>query len=353
MGASNEKMVKLNQLQREAEANRTMLQSLLQRSKETIDQKELQTSNAEIISQASIPFSPSFPPTTLIVVLATLVGIGSGILVALLVENLDRTFRTSDEVEEYTGFPTLALIPTVRGRSRPAKHVIEKPQSTFSGSLRTLNTHLSLGGVAEGAASRVLMFTSALPGEGKSRISSSFAQLTANEDGKRVILLDLDWRRPSLHRLFNQSSTAGLTNLLNGEISAEQAVYQDPASGAHIMFAGDVAGRNQGHGLWIERLRMLLYTLSRHYDLIILDAPPAMVAPEVLHLARLVDSTIFVVKWATTPKRIVSREIRNLCSAGGHLAGVVLSQVNPRRYQKYGYSDAGYLNHRYFIQNTG
>jgi len=353
MGLSNEKMVRLNELEREAEANRTMLQSLLQRSKETVGQQSLQTSNAEIISRASVPFSPSFPPTTLIVVLAALTGIGCGVLVALLVENLDRTFRSSEEVEEYTGFPTLALVPTIGMRQRSPKHVIEKPMSTFSGSLRTLNTHLALGGTGNDETSQVLMFTSALPGEGKSRISSSFAQLTASEDGKRVILLDLDWRRPSLHRLFNQTPQNGLTNLLSGEISAEQAVYQDPESGVHMMFAGDAAGRNLGHGLWIERLRMLLYTLSRHYDLIVLDAPPAMVAPEVLHLARLVDSTIFVVKWATTPKRIVSRQIRNLCNAQANLAGVVLSQVNARRYQKYGHSDAGYLNHRYFSQDMG
>lgn len=351
MGLSNEKMVKLNQLDREAEANRTMLQSLMQRSKETVDQRGIQTSNAEIISHARVPFGQSYPPVTLILVLATLTGIGCGVLAAMLVENLDRTFRTSDEVEDYTGFPLLALVPRIKGRHKPSKHVVENPQSTFNESLRTLNTHLALG-AADGSASRVLMFTSALPGEGKSRISSSFAQLTAREDGKRIILLDLDWRRPSLHRMFNKSPTVGLTNLLNGDIPPEQAVYRDPASGAHIMFAGDVAERNQGHGLWIERLRMLLYTLSRHYDLIVLDAPPAMVAPEVLHLARLVDRTIFVVKWATTPKGIVSREMRNLCNAGGRIAGVVLSQVNPRRYRKYGYADAGYLNHRYFIQDT-
>ena len=195
------------------------------------------------------------------------------------------------------------------------------------------------------------MFTSALPGEGKTRISSSFAQLMATE-GKRVILLDLDWKRPNLHRMFNQAPGAGLADLLNGDITPDQAVYHDPASGAHVMFAGNV-GRFPGYVAWIERLRMLLYTLSRHYDLIVLDTSPALLAPEVLHLARLVDRTILVVKWASTPRRVVSSEIRNIYSVGGRIAGVVLSQVNPRRYRKYGYDDAGYLSPRHLVHTTG
>jgi uncharacterized protein involved in exopolysaccharide biosynthesis/Mrp family chromosome partitioning ATPase len=351
MGQSNDKSVKLRELEREALANRTMLQTLVQRSKETVDQRDIQTPNAEIISYATVPLSPSFPPVTLILVMATLVGTGVGILLALLLENLDRTFRTSEEVEEYTGLPSLALVPIIKGRHKGPGHVVKKPYSTFTGSLRMLNARLSLGNENSAAPGGVMMFTSALPGEGKTRISSSFAQLMATE-GQRVILLDLDWKRPSLHRMFNQPPGAGLSDLLNGDITPEQAVYHDPASGAHVMFAGNV-GRFPGYVAWIERLRMLLYTLSRHYDLIVLDTSPALLAPEVLHLARLVDRTILVVKWASTPRRVVSSEIRNLYSVGGRIAGVVLSQVNPRRYRKYGYDDAGYLNPRHLVHTTG
>ncbi len=351
MGQSNDKSVKLRELEREAQANRTMLQTLMQRSKETVDQRDIQTSNAEIISYATVPLGPSFPPVPLILVMATLVGSGIGILLALLLENLDRTFRTSEEVEEYTGLPSLALVPIIRGRSKGPGHVVKKPYSTFTGSLRMLNARLSLGNENSATPGGVMMFTSALPGEGKTRISSSFAQLMATE-GQRVILLDLDWKRPSLHRMFNQAPGAGLADLLNGDITPEQAVYTDPASGAHVMFAGNV-GRFPGYVAWIERLRMLLYTLSRHYDLIVLDTSPALLAPEVLHLARLVDRTILVVKWASTPRRVVSSEIRNLYSVGGRIAGVVLSQVNPRRYRKYGYDDAGYLNPRHLVHTTG
>jgi len=350
MGQSNEKTVRLRELEREAEANRSMLQALLQRSKETVDQSEIQTPNAEIISHATVPLSPSFPPVTLMIVLSALVGLGAGTLLALLLENLDRTFRTAEEVEEYTGLPSLALVPILRGRHKGPEHVVQKPYSTFTGSLRMLNARLSLGSENVVTPGGVMMFTSALPGEGKTRISSAFAQLMATE-GQRVILLDLDWKRPSLHRMFNQPLGAGLADLLNGDITPEQAVYQDPSSGTHVMFAGNV-GRFPGYAAWIERLRMLLYTLSRHYDLVVLDTSPALVAPEVLHLARLVDKTILVVKWASTPRRVVSGEIRNLYGVGGRIAGVVLSQVNPRRYRKYGYDDAGYLNPRHLVHTA-
>lgn len=351
MGQSNEKTVRLNQLEREAEANRTMLQSLLQRSKETASQQEIQTSNAEIISRATVPLGPSFPPTTLILLLATLAGAGCAVLVAFLVENLDRTFRTADEVEEYTGLPSLALVPTIKtkARHRPAEHVVRQPHSPYTGSLRMLNARLTPHS-DNPPPSQVLMFTSSLPGEGKSRISSSFSQLMAAE-GQRVIVLDLDWKRPSLHRMFNQPSGVGLADLLNGDITPEQAVYRDPASGVHALFAGNV-GRMPGNAAWVERLRLLLYTLSRHYDLIVLDTSPCLVAPEVLHLARLADRIVLVVKWASTPKRVVSTGVRTIYGVGGKIAGVVLSQVNARRYQGYGFDDAGYLHHRYLVQDA-
>jgi uncharacterized protein involved in exopolysaccharide biosynthesis/Mrp family chromosome partitioning ATPase len=350
MGQANEQTLKLQDLEREAQANRTMLETLLRRSKETIDQQHIQTSDAEIISRASVPLRPSFPPTNLILLLAAIAGLGGGVLLALLVENLDQTFRTGDEVEEYTGLPSLALVPMVRKRRRPAEHVVQKPYSNFTGSLRMLGARLFL---ASGTSSKpgLIMFTSALPGEGKSLISSSFAQLMAL-DGRRVIILDLDWKQPNLHRMFGQSRGVGLADLLNGDITPKQAVFRDRQSGAHVMFAGNV-GQIRENTAWFERLRLLLDTLSRHYDVIILDTSPVLVAPEVLYLARLVSKTVLIAKWGSTPRRVVASELKSLLRAGAPVAGIVLSQVDPRRYNQYGYGDAGYLRPRHLGLDAG
>ena len=113
MGDANEETVKLHQLQREAEANRTMLVALLQRSKETVDQQSLLVPDARVISKADVPLSPSFPPSTLILVLTTFAGLGCSVLLALLLEGIDQTFRAREDVEHETGLPVLALVPSV------------------------------------------------------------------------------------------------------------------------------------------------------------------------------------------------------------------------------------------------
>lgn len=349
MGVSNEKSVKLRELEREAQANRSMLDTLLLRSKETVDQQGIQTANTEIISRASVPFGPSFPPTTVILVLSLLVGGGVGILLAIALENFDQTFRTGEEVEDYVGLPVLSLVPTMKSRRRAPEYVVKEPHSPFTNSLRMLATKLLLESGSARMA-RLIMFTSALPGEGKSQISSSLAQVLGLE-GLRVAVLDLDWRQPSLHKLFGRPLGPGVADILHGRAKPEDVVHRDRKTGVDVFFAGsdDVI---RGNPASLERLRTLLSAFSKRYDVVILDTPPAVVSPEVLHLARLVERTIFVVRWAVTPRRMVANEIKNFLRTGGAVAGIVLSQVNVRQYSQYGDAGAAYLQHRYLAQNA-
>jgi succinoglycan biosynthesis transport protein ExoP len=348
VGQSNEESVTLNELDRVAEAQRGMLESLLKRSSEMVEQRGLQTADSAVISRAGVPLLPSFPPTNLVMVLAAFVGIGAGVLLALLLENLDQTFRTSEELEEYLGMPAMALLPRVEKSRRQIGHVVRNPYSTFTDGLRMLSARLTLGQEGD-ALPKLIMFTSALPAEGKSFSSSAFAQLLAM-DGRRVIILDLDWKKPNLHRLFGQRPGPGIVDLLNRDITPEQAVYHDPQSGADVMFAGNV-GQVRGMSTRIEWLRLLLHTLSRHYDVVILDAPPVMFSPEVLHLAPLVDKTILAVKWGTTPRRVVAAELKSLLRAGVRQPGIILTQVDPKRYDRYSYEDSGFFRHRYLVND--
>ena len=349
LGTANTKTIRLRELERQAETARNMLSNLMTRSQELVSQPNVSGSDAVVISRAGVPLAPSFPPTVLIVILAAAVGFVASVLVALLLENLDQTFRTGEEIEEYTGLPALALLPRVEKKQRRVGHVVRNPYSSFTEGLRMLGARLSLG-EGETDLPGLVMFTSALPGEGKSFTASSFAQLMALE-GRRVILLDLDWRKPMLHKLFGQPSGPGLVELLNREVDAERAIYRDPQSGTHVMFTGNV-GRVRSLGARIEYLRMLLKTLSRHYDVIILDTPPVMFSPEVLYLARLAEKIVLNVKWASTPRRAVASEIKNLMRAGAPTPGIVLSQIDPKRYNKYSYEDAGYLRHKYLTSDV-
>ena len=343
MGAMNQKSVKLHQLENEAEASRALFQSLLQRSKETAASESLHSPDATLISAASIPDGPTYPPSKIILIIAALGGAGLGALLALLTENLDRTFRTSQDVEDMTGFPALALVPALGWRDRKRSHVLRDPDSPFSESLRSLYAKLLLSGTRH-RSPKVVMLTSATPEEGKSRIGYSLAQLVAYA-GRRVVIIDCDWKRPTLHKLFNASGQPGLAELLRGDASPDEAVHQDPVSGAHAIFAGSVKP-NAHDILRFERLPMLLETLARHYDLIIVDTPPVLAGAEVVHLARMMDSILFVVKWGATHRAVAMNGLRQIVDARGPVAGVVLSQVDPKRYGRYGYGDLTYFYQR-------
>lgn len=349
MGSSNTEQIKLHQLEREADASRNMLESLLQRSKETANQGELSRSNAEIISMAAPPNGPSFPPSMLIVLVAVMGGLGTGMLIALMVERLDQTFRTSDEIEEFTGLPTLAVVPTIK-KAWPQRmdHVVRQPNTVYTNAIRSLAAHLAFGN-AQGRLPQVVMFTSAVPGEGKSHTSCSFAQLLAN-DGASVVLVDADWRQPTQHTNFGQRRRAGVLELLQGKARVEDVIYRDAKSGVDVLFAGksqDVSSVSVS----LTRFQQLIHGLTMKYDTVVLDTSPLAVTPEMLHLAQISDSVVFNVKWGSTPRRVVTNELKHLMRTGAKVEGIALSQVNLDKYHQYSYDDGGYLPQRYLIQD--
>lgn len=351
MGQSNSAEVRLRELQREAEANRQLYEALLQRSKETAYQTGMMAPGGEVVSAAAMPSVPSYPPKKLMLAVGVLAGFGIGVLLALLLEKLDQSFRTPEEVEDLTGLPALAVLPKLRVRgSGRCNYVLKNPRSVYADALRMLDTQLSLEQRPD-AIPNVTLFTSAAPGEGKSYTSCSYAQVMAREN-KKVALIDLDWRQPSQHRLFGQRfRQLGVIDLLNGEVDPEEIIHEDRDSGVHVLFTGKLS-RMRGETVSLERVQALLETLSRHYDLVVVDTSPLKVTPEVLHLARIADHVVVNVKWGATRRSTVTAEIKNLARSGAHVSGVVLSQVDPKRYKQYSYGEGEYLHHGYLAQTA-
>lgn len=338
MDTNNSGSIKLHELEREAEANRAILTSFLERSKETRAQASMGDPGARLISRGATPLSPSYPPTNIILAVAGMLGLVLGACTALMIEGLDRTFRTRQQIEDYTGLPTLALVPAVKARD--SGRILDDVNSPFSESLRSLHMRLLFNGNSKGG--KVVMFTSAAPHEGKSRISISLARLMART-GRRVIVVDCDWQRPMVHRHFGQRPYPGLADLLSGDVDAEQVVHQDRMTGAHAIFAGNVQ-RIADDPQRVEQLRPLLRTLAKHYDLVIVDSLPVLSGSEALSLASLVDRVVFVVRWGRTPRQIVMDGLQQISEMHGKISGVVLSQVDPKRYRGYG---AGPIAHPY------
>lgn len=341
MSGVNEKSIQLDALEREATVNHNLLDQVMGRAKETIGQDRLQRPNGQLISAAAPPTAPGFPPRFLIVFLGAVGGGLIGIMIALLRDNADHSFRRGDQLEAFAGLPVLALVPALKGRMTALAHVMRHPFSPYSEALRKLYIGLEMSQAA--ASPKTVLFVSAVPGEGKSVLVASFGRLLASQ-GRRILLVDCDWRSPRLHRLFQCSNRHGLADLIaDGADVAGPAIVTDTLSGVDVMPAGQFTPQSM-RNLGGDRMRQLLDTLSGRYDMILLDAAPVLVGAEVLTLARLVDRVTLAVRWGNTRREIVGEALKSLIDVQADFAGVVLTRVDPKGYRKYSY---GHLNYEY------
>jgi capsular exopolysaccharide synthesis family protein len=334
MGTVNNASIQLEALERDAAVNRSLLEAMLQRAKQAIGIEDFQQANAKLVSPASPPVAPSYPPKMLIAFLGTLAGLMSGAAIALLREGGDRTFRRADQIVSATGLPVMSVVPHLPGRTPAPVHVLRQPVSAFSEALRRLHISLELSETAE--SPKTVLFSSAAPAEGKSVMVASLGRLLAS-NGKRVLLIDCDWRCPRLHQTFRCSNRVGLANVLaEKDTVLTDAIHHDTLSGVDVMPAGNWNPR-QSHLISSERMRHLLAALEPEYDSIILDTPPVLVAAEVLALSRLVSKVVFVVRWGHTRREAVLEALKQILEAQGDVAGVVLSRVVAKQYRQYAY----------------
>ncbi|TXL75719.1 polysaccharide biosynthesis tyrosine autokinase [Vineibacter terrae] len=339
MGNVNERAIELDALERDAAVNRNLLEAMLNRAKQTIGTEEIQQANAKLVSPASMPAGPSFPPKALLVFLGAVGGILVGAAVALMREGADRTFRRADQIVAATGLPVIAMVPQLTGGTPPQVHVLRKPTSPFSESLRRLHIGLELSEVAE--SPKTILVTSATPAEGKSVLVASLGRLLAS-NGKRILLVDCDWRCPKLHQLFRCSNRNGLAGLLTSETAAlDDFVHHDALSGVDVVTAGEWTPQST-HLLTSERMRIVLDALAPDYDQIILDTPPVLVGAEVLAFTRMVEKVVFVVRWGHTRREATLEGLKQVIEAQADVAGVVMSRVVPKQYKQYAYGHASY-----------
>ena len=336
MGAVNDKGIGLEALERDAVVNRNLLEAMLLRAKQSTGAEDILTANAKLVSPASPPQAPSYPPKTLLALLGVAGGMMVGVTIALLREGGDHTFRRADQIEALTGLPVMAMVPQVAGRQQPAMQVLRQPTSAYSEALRRLHIGVELSETAN--SPKTILISSATPSEGKSVMVASLGRLLAS-NGKRVLLIDCDWRSPRLHQIFRCSNRDGLASLLVDKASdLENTIHHDALSGVDVMPSGPWSPRS-AHLLSSDRMRHLLEALEQHYEFIILDTPPALVTADVLALSRLVEKVVFVVRWGHTRQEAVIEALKQIVDAQGDVAGVVMSRVVSKQYRQYSYGD--------------
>jgi capsular exopolysaccharide synthesis family protein len=350
VATSNQAAVGLHALQREAEANRLLLDKFLTAFMETSAQEDVssQLPDARIISAAPLPKIPYFPKPTLFIAVALLASTVVGVMLAIAVEHVDAGFRSAEEIEHLTGVPVFAHIPRV-SEGKPsdggiASYVLKRPKSAYAEAIRAI--HIRLLMAYHGETPKVVLFTSAEPLEGKSSIAVSLARQQVDA-GQRVIIVDGDFRRSRIAQCTQLAAKPGLSEVLMGTVTWRDVVQTDTLSAAQVIVAGEQSV-NQGALAGSKLFNALLEELRAEYDLIILDSAPVMALADTHIIAAAADVTLMVVRWGKTRRRVVRYAIEQLTKFGGQVDGTILSMVNVKKLASYGYGDSGYYSARYY-----
>jgi polysaccharide biosynthesis transport protein len=340
---NSETYVKLQQLRRSADADRKDYETYLTQYNNIAEQREMQSGSARIISPANLPRTPNSNRVKFYA-LGGMAGLGGGLLLAFLLEYFKPGIKTSAEVEQSFGLPVVGLVPLMSSRKtrggayqQTLGRMVNEPFSRLSEAVHGMRISLELSS----ARPRVILITSALPGEGKSTSAMLLAASSASA-GKKTILLDCDLRLRSTSEALQRKHQPGLSDFLCGAAKLTDILVEDPATNINLIPAGSTRA-NAADLLMSQRMSDLIALLRNSFDYVIMDSPPLVPVVDALALATGADKILVVVEWGRTPRASIYEAFRLLGPAANRVAGVVLNKVDfdelpgygSRQYRKY------------------
>ena len=273
-----------------------------------------------------------------------------GFMLALALERLENGFRIDTEIERHLHIPSLGLVPHMSdleaGESLSAR-VINKPLSSYTESIRALQFGIDLFDVDN--PPKVILVTSPLPNEGKTTLACSLARLAA-ASGKKTLLLDADLRHPTVQRTLGvKQQSKNLTDFLSTPTDIESMTSTDSISPLQFISLGSNKVFNPSSLLASDKMKNLISTLRDAYNVVIIDSAPLMPVTDTRLLARLVDVSLFAVRWQKTPREAAKSALRLLADTGVPIVGAAMTFVDMRRHSLYGYGygAAGYYGRYY------
>lgn len=328
----DQKSVQFSVLMREAESARQLYDLVLERAQVTGDAQEISSVRTRVLDQALVPAGPVSPNRQQ----NLLRGIAGGFLLAMVVafglERLDNHVRSPDDVRGVLELPFLGLLPEVRNADQSTPLVAANgllPQ--FSEELRHIRTNLLFS--FSGDAARSVVVSSTSPNEGKSVVASNLAVALA-QTGERVLLVDADMRRPTVHKNFAIDQQPGLSNVLVGNCKPSEAIRSSDVAGLSILPAGRCPP-NPSELLGSPEFKRLLNAIGERFSWIILDTPPVLAVTDACVLAHVVSGVVFVVGADRVSRPLARRAIEQIAAAHGTLVGAVLNHVEVERYSYY------------------
>jgi len=335
----NRKSIDYSVLQREAESNRQVYESLLQREKEMRVVSNSRANNVRLLDRAEIPGSPFTPNTRRAWIMALLLGLGIGIAAAFAIDYLDDTVKTPEDVTWRLHLNFLGLVPKVHGERHP---LLSGPvPHDFGEAFRALRTALVASSGAD--TTRLIAVISTQPLEGKTTTAVNIA-LALAIGGARVLLIDADMRRPSLHKAMRLPNDRGLAELLGGTAKMREVVQRCGDPNLLVISAGHTPS-NPSELLGSDRMRAFLHQLTTGpFDWIIIDTPPVLAVTDAVVLAPLVHAVSFVIGAEMTRWRLAERAIETLQAGHPRAIAAILNRVDFDR-NRYYYSR--YYGHQY------
>ena len=338
--------IPLDAMQREADASRNLLQTVLDSIQRLAQQAAIETSDARVVSAALPPTEQSFPKTKVLVPASALLGLCIGFLLVYLLELTQSKFRSGHDIRTVLGLNCLAQIPQIDGEKEGVsgieEYLVQKPFSLGAEQVRSLRAALWLGA----SRPKVVAIAAARPGEGKTTTSICLGR-SASLAGERIVVVECDTRKPSFAKLMGIQEKTGLLEFLSGTATLEDVIHTDKLTSFDYIPAG-IAGRSNSHSLFMsENMVMLLERLRRDYDLVVLDLPPVIALTDARIVASLAEATLLCVRWQTTPRKVAKHCYEMLQDAQANVVGAALTRVNMRAHARSGHTDAEAYHSRY------
>jgi len=341
----------LARLTRVSKVNADIYTFLLQKHEEARIAKASTISNIDIVDPAVIPGQPIKPKKAQNLLLGLLFGLALGIGLAFFEEYLDDTIKNAEEAKRAMGFPLLAVIPHIPGQepkqngSAPKTKVDplvtrSEPKSAVAEAFRSLRTNLHFTAINK--EKKIMLFTSTFPREGKSTITANEA-VAISQTGARVLIVDCDLRRSSLHEKFGHSKTPGLSEILTGDVTFEKAKHKTGIHGLDLISAGTTPP-NPSELLGSEAMRQLLLTQRENYDYIIIDAPPVLAVTDAPVLATISDIVVLIMEAGRVPIKAAQHMRETLSSLQASVAGLIMNDKTGKG-ESYGYYGGRYYRY--------
>ncbi|WP_171060572.1 Wzz/FepE/Etk N-terminal domain-containing protein [Poseidonocella sp. HB161398] len=340
-------------LAREVQANQTLYQSFVDRLKEITEQARLQSADARFLSRAEAPSRPDRSRSMRALMIAGIAGGAIGLFLVLILEKATNAFRTTGELSRATGLPVIGAVPQ-SGRLLNARDLAARfsrqPRGLFGECIRNLRTSMLYSD--PGNTPEVVMFTSSVPGEGKSS-TTLLVGISSQQAGRRTIVLSCDLRDNGNAKLYASLSKdspehpkVGLLSLLRGDCTLDEAVRTEPRSGLHYLAVhpSERVLESPADLLAMPRFADLIAELRQDYDLVLLDTPPALAVTDARLMARHVDKVVYLVRWNSTQRNAVVEGLREVRSMGVAIAGCAFTRVSQRKAAQY--SDNEFLYRR-------